>query len=115
MLKSYYAFIRSVLLYGFPSFCNAPQVLLNKLVRVERRIFKIIFGGDVLVSPDDLLSCANTTCRKLLFAATEKSSDHPFLQLFVARSSTKTRCTRSLDKPLARTKRFSRSFIRFCE
>ena len=33
MLKCYNAFIHSVMLYGFPSFCNAPQYLLNKLLR----------------------------------------------------------------------------------
>ena len=35
--KCYVAFIRSILLYSFPCFCNLPQYLLNKMVRLEQR------------------------------------------------------------------------------
>ena len=42
MLKCYYSFIRSLLLYGFPSFCNIPDCLLVKLKRVEKRALRIM-------------------------------------------------------------------------
>ena len=39
---AYVAFIRSVLLYAFPCFCNISLYLRNRMSCVEKRVFRII-------------------------------------------------------------------------
>ena len=43
--RTYVALIRSVLLYAFPCTCNAPNFLMEKFVRLERRVLCIINDG----------------------------------------------------------------------
>lgn len=109
MLQCYYAFIRSLLLYGFPSFCNVPQYLFNRLSRIEKRALKIIFGGNVPSSQVFLPTKANAAC-ETLFSSVVSLRDHPLRCIFSARRSRQTHSNRRLE----RTKRFGDSFIRFC-
>ena len=60
LLTAYKTYIRSVLLYASPCFCNAPSFFLNRLLRFERRIFRII-GCESTCSTDPIF------CRTLMF------------------------------------------------
>ena len=41
LLQAYLSYVRSILLYCFPVFCNAPDYLIEKFRRVERRITSV--------------------------------------------------------------------------
>ena len=62
MKKTYFALIRSILLYAYPCVCNSSSYLQNKFLRVEKRVSRII-GEDM--SPA-LLDVAEESCSRLL-------------------------------------------------
>ena len=109
----YYSFIRSLLTYSFPAFCNLSNTLMNKLLKVEKRASIII--GKV---PDTQL---NEFCNRLcsnLFKKTLTDDHHPLRSLFlVNRSNHVTRsisCGNNLLIPYGNTQRSRDHFIRFC-
>jgi hypothetical protein len=111
MIQCYVSFIRSILTYGFPCFCNAPGYLIQKFLRVERRIFRIIG-----VNPDSSISflhAATRTCTKL-FTSIAENVNHPLREMFRPSLCTSTRRSNPLRRPFAKTKRFGDSFTRFC-
>lgn len=110
IFRAYASFIRSVLLYAAPCFCNAPNHLLDKFLRIERRIFRII-GSDSFPS---LIDVFNNSCCKL-FSAVHKYPRHTLRQMFSRRNCNVTRATCTLRPPFARTSRFKNSFIKFCK
>ena len=59
----YLALIRSVLLYCFPCFCNAPAYLLRMISKVESRVLRIVFGSSSLESEGDILVHAENMCK----------------------------------------------------
>ena len=107
----YTCLIRSVLLFAYPCFCNAPMFLHELLSKVEKRAFRIIFNKK---SSD--FQCINRAAQTLcenFFQKILNLRDHPLRSLFVDRvPTTRNPCT--LRRPFARTKRFSNSFIKFC-
>jgi len=105
--KCYVAFIRSVLLYCFPTFCNMPKYLLKKVVRVEKRAAKFFPEHEFC----DFLAVADDTCRRL-FDKVVRSDDHPLKALFDVRPPTRSNPCH-LQAPFAKTCRFSNSFLRF--
>ena len=108
LCQVYKALIQSVLTYSFPVFCNLPKYLMDRLLRVERRILKLI-GND---SAPSLTTNAERQCKKL-FSNILRDSTHPLRELFIPREPTfRNRCT--LRPPRTRTKRFGNSFLRFC-
>ena len=109
----YVALIRSVLLYCYPSFCNAPAYLHKMLLRVEKRIFKIIFGSHQDVFKGDILTAAENMC-SAFFMKVHDTSEHPLRGLFCAREPSRSN-TLTLCPPKTKTKRFSSSFIKFCK
>lgn len=113
MLRCYIGFIRSVLLYSFACFCNIPDYLVDKLLCVERRIYRVM---DIPHhSADSLLTVADRTCSKLYFDIV-KHEDHPLREMFTKQVSDRvTRGSSVLRRPFAKTKRFSSSFIKFCK
>ena len=92
------AFIRSVLLYSFPSFCN---LLFNKLLRVERLASRYFSDYEFC----NLSSAAEAICRRL-FANIVKLEDHPLRPLFRSRYTT-SRNACSLTAPYAKTIRLA--------
>ena len=105
--KCYIAFIRAILTYSFPAFCNIPDYLFKIMERVERRAAKFFPGSELT----GLSSFTDTLCRKL-FDNVEHQSDHALKTLFVPRLPTRTnKCT--LKPPCAKSVRFSKSFIRY--
>ena len=112
MLQSYFAFIRSLLIYSYPCFCNAPDYLLRKLRKLERRVSRII--GVSFSDDSSVLNAAVLSCNKL-FSAVLSASSHPLRDLFDDRLSRSTRLSTScpLRPPFAKTKRFANSFINF--
>ena len=80
LLQTYLIYVRSILLYCFPVFCNAPEYLLSKFLRIEKRISRITG-----VQPkEDLLTAANAMCVRL-FTAIEGNREHPLRQVFCER------------------------------
>jgi hypothetical protein len=110
IFKAYTAFIRPILLYAFPCWCNIPQYLQKKLDVVERRAIRIIGEVD---SHKTLSEAAESMCLKL-FSQVERHCEHPLRVLFEPRRSSMTRRQCSLKRPLVKTKRFSSSFIKYC-
>lgn len=109
MYSAYVAFIRSVLLYCFPVFCNVSSYLFTSMERVERRVFRII--GDDAKNFVTLDNAAENVCKRL-FCAVLLDCHHPLRSLFVKRVPT-TRDQSVIKPPFARTVRFKNSFIRF--
>lgn len=107
--RTYFAFVRSILLYCCPVFINAPKYLTDKIVRIEKRAAKMI--GEQI--HPDVLSTMNRSCESL-FQKIVIDDNHPLQECFNSR----TRCSRSicpLRKPFARTLRYKSSFIKFCK
>ncbi|MEL7308637.1 MAG: reverse transcriptase family protein, partial [Pseudomonadota bacterium] len=105
--KCYVAFIRSILLYSFPCFCNLPQYLFNKLCRLEVRASKYFSEHDFC----HLKEATDSICKKL-FKSIVFSCNHPLRRMFDSRSPTaRNPCV--LRAPFAKTARLSNSFIRY--
>ena len=112
LFLSYVSFIRSILVYAFPSFCNLPDFLLEKLIKVERRCFRIMN-----LNPCDfssLVDVCDSTCSKL-FNSIQCSNSHPLRSFFTQKPRTATRSNISLSQPRTKTERFKKSFIKFCK
>lgn len=110
--KVYIALIRSLFLFACPSFCNLPNYLLCKLLRVEKRIHRMIPGFNL---PQSLPDAIDNTCNTL-FDSIQTHNDHPLRSMFEERHiKVNTRNNSSLRRPRARTKRFSLSFIKYCK
>lgn len=110
MLKAYISFIRSVLLYAYPCFCNLPSYLFDKLVTVEKRVFRIIEpSNDFPV----LSYSADKMCKKL-FGNVERNSQHPLRSIFLEQHETMTRNRSCLRIPRSKTVRFKNSFVKYC-
>ncbi len=112
LFLSYISFIRSILVYAFPAFCNLPDFLLEKLRRVERRCFRIMN----LNSSDfpSLIDVCESTCNKL-FNSINSYDSHPLRYFFTLKPRTFTRSNTTLTHPRTKTKRFKNSFIKYCK
>lgn len=107
ILHVYNAIIRPILIYAYPSFCNIPTYLQDKLLRFERRIFRIAgSNGDLTV-----VEAAEMMCKRL-FESVVLFQSHPLRKCFTQRM-TKTRASMQLQPIKAKTKRLFSSFIRF--
>ena len=114
LLQAYKVFVRSIILYAFPTICNAPSFLKNKLLRFERRILRIV-GCDTNTFPS-IIESGEELCQRL-FAKVSVNPSHPLRQCFASRPDTSRRLRKtSLDiRPVrAKTKRLHNSFVRFC-
>ncbi|MEL7309167.1 MAG: reverse transcriptase family protein, partial [Pseudomonadota bacterium] len=111
IFQSYCAFIRSVLLYAFPAWCNVPAYLSWKLCVVERRVMRIIGSSTLFPS---LLDVAEKTCFKLMKSVFTFDS-HPLRTMFKTRPVINTRSSLHLYAPFTRTTRFKKSFIKYCK
>ena len=109
LFRCYTAFIRSLLSYSFPCFCNLPDCLLTKLLRIERRVLRIVGNVD---PSENLSSFLHRSCLKL-FSAITHHSDHPLRVMFDSSHSRSVRNTSAFRPPFAKTKRFSNSFIKY--
>ena len=111
MFDSYVAFIRSVLLFAYPVFSNAPDYLLSRLASFENRVYCIIGYCDGRPLIHDV---ATKICNKL-FMNIVKRRDHPLRVMFQEVAVRPTRHSSRLRPHFAKTERFRRSFIRFCK
>ena len=108
MWKCYVAFIRSVLLNGFPCVCNSFKYLLKRLENKERRVMRII--DDDICKPSIL--CQEDSLCVNLFNQILSNSEHPMRKLFTQKSEIGvTRFSKTLQRPFAKT---SSSFIKYC-
>ena len=74
LLKSYTGFIRPLLTYAFPSFCNAPSYLMNRILSFEKRAFRIM--GLTHSHHLSILDISDKQCSNL-FKSIESSTNHP--------------------------------------
>ena len=111
MFHVYSSLIRSLSLYSCPVWCNAPEYLRKKLSIFERRVLRII-GSDAKYPK--LFDVADNICENLMRSIT-LFDNHPSREMFQSRSETRTRNKQRLVTFLAKTARFSKSFIKFCE
>ena len=108
LFMAYMSSIRPILLYAHPTFCNATDYLRERLLRVEKRIFRII--GDVYSK--SLFTFGDRLCKNLLREVTLHAT-HPLRQFFLDRQRvSRQQC--SLRRPKTKTKRFANSFIKYC-
>ena len=77
LVQAYLSYVRSILLYAFPTFCNAPDYLQSRFLRIERRISRLICA----TPSQDLLVAADVMCSRL-FTAIECNPNHPLRRLF---------------------------------
>ena len=105
--RVYVLCIRSILVYACPVFCNIPVYLQKKLTGIERRASRILQA-----KPDVSISdVASTMCQRL-FDSIQRDARHPLREMFKTRGPT-PRNQRTLCAPIARTKRYGDSFIKF--
>lgn len=110
LLRVYSALIRPVLLHGFQCFCNAPKTLLRSFSRLEKRILRMI--NTDCENFIDILAFAENLCNSF-FVKIERTEQHPLREMFDARNPTpRNDCL--LRMPRSKTKRFKKSFIKFC-
>ena len=111
LFRVYTGLVRPLLTYSYPSFCNAPRYLLNRLVSFEKRAFRIM--GLDHSSHMSVIDFGESLCSNL-FHSIERTKNHPLRSMFLENASTITRSNLSLRRPFCKTKRFRDSFIKFC-
>lgn len=111
MRKVYCAIMRPIMLYAFPCFCNAAKIHLNNFSKVEKRADRLM--QNCLAKSDNINTAGEDMCRRF-FEKIIRNDNHPLRTIFDSREPTR-RNVLSLKKPMARTKRFASSFIRFCK
>lgn len=109
LFQVYRSLIRSVITYAYPCFCNAAKFLHDDMNKVEKRVFRMIFGSTFY--HDTLEQACSKLCMNL-FREIVDCEFHPLRPLFVGRNPT-PRNLSVLRPPTAKTCRFSRSFIKF--
>ena len=107
LYKCYVAFIQSLMLYGFPSFCNSPKYLIKKFLRVERRASRFFSDYDF----PSFVSVSDNAC-KSLFLNIASNPNHSLRCMFNSRTAT-PRDPSTLCPPFSKTARFSNSFIKY--
>jgi len=110
IFNSYVVFIRSVLLYAFPCFCNIPSYLRKKMTSIEKRAQKIINDDDVRKEPF-IFDVADDMCQSF-FEKVVMNVNHPLRAVFTE-STTSSRAPCSIRPPFAKSKRFYNSFIKY--
>ena len=109
--RYYCAAIRSVILYSYPAWCNCGSGQWDKLNKIERRALRLMGSTN---SPT-LHQAADQICRNLM-ENVEKHEDHPLRELVEERVVvTKTRNSRKIKAPWARTSRLRESFISYAD
>ena len=112
-LSDYYAYcIRSTLTYAYPSFCNLPDNLLNKLYQIERRANHIIGRR----TEPALELYVNNLCVGLAKNICKNFDTHRLSSLFIRRPFTQYNVLRNpaiFIPPQAYTNRFKNSFIKY--
>ena len=106
----YYAFIRSIITYCFPAFCNLNSFLFTKLSKIEKRV-ALIIGCNPNI-------CLKRFCENIcikLFHCTNNNINHRLGVLFLENNSGRiTRSSKKLLMPYCRSSRSSNHFIKFC-
>ena len=108
MLLAYNSVIRPLLLYAYPCFCNFPTYLQERLLKLERRVFRIAgASNDVSV-----IEAGDSLCQNLFAEVCSNSSNH-YLRRCFTQQLTNTRQSLKLRPLRAKGLRLSRSFVRF--
>lgn len=112
IFKVYVTFIRPILLYAFPAFCNIPNYLCQKLLNIEKRAMRIV---GVRLDQNTLFEAGEKICCRL-FHNVSSQPKHPLREFFDIRECGRTTRTSniSIRRPRTKTSRYSNSFIRFC-
>ena len=120
MLLAYNSVIRPLLLYAYPCFCNFPAYLRERLLKLERRVFRIagasndvsvIEAGDIIRWCIPYYEAGDSLCQNL-FAQVCSNNNHCLRRCFT-QQLTNTRQSLKLRPLRAKGSRLSRSFVRF--
>jgi hypothetical protein len=102
--------IRSILLYGYPAWCNCGTGVWDKLNKVERRALKLIGS----LNTPSLRPAADKIALNLMKAVI-KNQNHPLEELIVRMEPSKSKYGRSIKAPWAKTSRFRDSLIVYAD
>jgi hypothetical protein len=106
------AILRSVLLYAFPAWCNAPPTLWNKIAALERRVEHIIGSPPPIPIIEAAMSQCTTLARRII-----KCEAHPLRCIFSwtpRRQSVRiNKGGSSVSSHFAKTNRFKNTMTRF--
>jgi len=108
MTKFYDSFIRQKITYAFPSMCNMPDVLFQKLKKFEKRCFYIINCKHIRPIEDICYKNCLNLCKKVI-----EIEDHPLRQLFIKIENERTRRKIQLIAPAGQSTQYIKSFVRF--
>ena len=90
LVKVYYAFIRSILVYSIPTLCNMSKFLFNRLSKFEKRVCLIIKCKPSI----DIKTFSDNLCKT--FVKSIKDYDmHPFKHLLLCNYNATYHTTRS--------------------
>jgi hypothetical protein len=110
LCQFYYSTIRSILLYGYPSWCNCNKGLWDKLIKIERRALRIIGSTD---NPT-LQAAAQNTCKRLILNISNHVN-HPLSEIIVRCEEGRTRNHSMIASCWAKTSRFKNSLTSFAD
>ena len=80
IFRCYVTFIRAVMTYGFPTFCNLPMYLFKKLLRIERVASRFFSSYEF----PQLSSAVDSMCHNL-FHNIVNCESHPLRLMFDSR------------------------------
>ena len=107
--RVYFTFIRSILTYGFVSYCNLPEYLMCKIIKVENRVKQLI-GSSPQVNLRDF---CDHICTKMVKAAIQNDK-HPIQKLFMLNPSQRNnRHTTKFIAPRCKTSRRQNSILKY--
>ena len=101
----YYSFLRSIIGYCYPAFCNINKTLFTKL---EKKVSKIIG-----MKPSIPLKLFCESISKQLFKKVNKYDDHPLRKLFIINNNTWTRSNTKIVAPHMKTTKSNNHFIKY--
>ena len=110
LVTIYQAYIRSILMYGYPCFCNLPYSLFKRLQKFENRITILIGCKPIL----KLKQFCNKLCMNVIKSVVANFSVHPLRSLFrVNNSSRQNRHTKALLPPRCTTERRKNTIVKY--
>ena len=91
-----------------------PLVLIKEAGKSRTSCFQAYFGWWDPPSNQTIFFVWQLNLWEPFFPSIVVQREHPLKCLFLSKNSSRTRRVCSLEKPLGKTKRFYKSFIRFC-
>ena len=94
MLLAYNCVLRPLVLYAYPCCCNLPAYLQDKLLKFERRIFRVVGATNDM----SVIEAGDSFCQHL-FNKVSSSSNHCLLKCFTRRLTNTRQSLKLQSKP----------------